>query len=58
MVAPGGDSPDGRRIPPRSGWCLQDHSQSFLAPFSSLSMASVLMSQSVIVCDRYVLPIA
>jgi hypothetical protein len=45
MVAPGGDIPDGQRSPPRSGWCLQDRSQNFLAPFSSQSEASVLMSR-------------
>ena len=56
VVASGGDSPDGRCSPPRLGWCLQDHSRSFLVPFSSLSVASVPMSQSAIVCDRYIYP--
>ena len=56
VVALGGDTPDGRCSPPRLGWCLQDHSRSFLVPFSSLSVASVPMSQSAIVCDRYIYP--
>ena len=56
VEAPGGDSPDGRCSPPCLGWCLQDHSRSFLVPFSSLSVASVPMSQSAIVCDRYIYP--